>query len=271
VSRRRLVVVRCGRGSRHPAWLAGSARTFDLCLCPYEEVPFAGDVPGPDRPIPGQKWTGLAAFLGADRRWRGYDRIWLPDDDLEATAEGLTRFFDLCDRHDAALAQPALEEGSEASHLVTLHNRAFAVRTTTFVELMAPCFRRDVLERLLPTFAGSTTGYGWGLDDAWARLLGYDGLFVTDAATVGHHRPVGTARSAADARAAKAEMKAIRRRHGATSRRKTTGGERSDGTWVREADPSFVPLLEEGWGWFLASRPEDLARLRRHQAAGPEA
>lgn len=267
-----LVVLRCGRRSKHPGWVEGAgARTFDLCLCPYEDVASRGDVPGPDRPLPGQKWSGLAAFLAQDPRWRGYDHVWLPDDDLEATPEALEAFFERCRRHDAALAAPALEEGSEASHLLTLRNRAFVARETTFVEVMAPCFRRDVLELLLPTFSESPTGWGWGLDDVWARRLSYRGLWVFDDATVRHARPVGAARSAAQVKAAEAEMRAVRARHDACSMRKTTAGHRADGTRVAASDPAFPALYDAGYRWFLDAHPEATERMRRHQEMDPEA
>jgi hypothetical protein len=270
--RRDLVVVRCGTKSLHPSWLAsGADRTFDLWPCPYQDVPPSGEPPTPVAPIPGQKWSGLATFLAAERRWRDYGYVWLPDDDLEATTADIDRFFDACRGHDALLAQPALEEGSEASHLVTLRNRAFRARTTTFVEVMAPCFRRDVLERLLPTFSESATGYGWGLDDAWARILDYRGLLVFDEVTVGHHRPVGVARTPAHVRAAKAEMREVRRRHGACSMRKTTAGQTADGTWLRESDPGFLDRYVDGYRWFLDAHPEALDRLHRHQAMDPDA
>jgi hypothetical protein len=58
---------------------------------------------------------------------------------------------------------------------------------------MAPCFTRDSLEKLLPTFNNSMSG--WGIDYAWSRLLGPAGdrVAVIDDVQVLHTRPVGSA------------------------------------------------------------------------------
>ena len=270
--RANLVVVRCGRASRHDAWTAGGApRNFDLVLCPYEDVAPGGDVPSLARTIPGQKWTGLARFLEEERIWRDYERVWLPDDDLSTTASDVSRFFDLCRRHDAALAAPALAQGSTWTHLVTLRNTEFTARATTFVELMAPCFRRDVLERLRPTLGESRTGFGWGLDDAWSRLLAYRGIWVMDEVAVLHDRPVGVLRSPADREAAKEEMRRVRDRFDACSLRKTVGGFDRGGVWLEERDPRFAETLREGYRWLFERKPDADRRLRRAQARDPEA
>ena len=91
--RRNLVIVRRGPDSRHPAWLAGEAeRNWDLLLCPYAESPPKSDFDVPPI-VPGLKWTGLLDLLTRDPRWRAYDYIWLPDDDLEISGSDLNRFF----------------------------------------------------------------------------------------------------------------------------------------------------------------------------------
>ena len=84
--RQNLVIARCGRNSLHPRWLEnGAGRNWDLLLCPYEETPTESDFPVPAA-TPGQKWRGLDRMLNADDRWRRYDYVWLPDDDLLASA-----------------------------------------------------------------------------------------------------------------------------------------------------------------------------------------
>jgi hypothetical protein len=261
---RDLVVVRTGRGSRHPEWVAGAgARTFDVLGCPYEEGAPRGDLPG-EVVVPGPKWTGLADVLLRDPRWRDYDRVWLPDDDLRTTAADVTRFFDLCRRHGAAIAAPALSEDSGYSHVLMLRNRSFVARETTFVEIMAPCFRRDVLEHLLRTLPGSRSG--WGLDDAWGRLLGYRGLFVFDEVTLVHPRAVGGQRSRRERREAREEMHRTRLRFGAARLRKSIAGFDSTGARIDESDPRFLPLYLDGYRWLWGGAPDVEARLRRDQA-----
>jgi hypothetical protein len=268
-----LVVVRCGRASRHPSWLRGTeSRSFDLALCPYEESAPEGDGASPAAaPIPGPKWTGLAEFLAHDSTWRSYEYVWLPDDDLSTDAADVARFFDLCRRHGAALAAPALHEESCWSHVVTLRNRSFVARETTFVEIMAPCFRRDVLERLLPTFSASRTGHGWGLDDAWGRLLGYRGLHVFDEVTVLHDRPVGHGRTRAERRAARREMRRLRREFDAVSVRKTRAGIGRDGVRLDEGDPRFLDAYLEGYRWLTERTEGARERILGEQREDPDA
>lgn len=269
---RDLVVVRCGRGSLHAAWRSDApVRAFDLVRCAYEDAPPASDLPALDRVLPGPKWAGLHAFLTAWDGWRAYERVWLPDDDLETTAADVARLFERCRRLDAALAQPALTADSQWSHALTLANASFLARRTTFVEMMAPCFRRDALERLLPTFVASPDGPGWGLDDAWARVLGYRDLFVVDEVAVRHARPVGALRSRADHRAAMAGMRRTHRRFGARELRKTLAGLAPDGAWLEEADPRFLPAYLEGYARLLGAKPGARDRLLRAQAEDPAA
>ncbi len=259
---RDLVVVRCGRASHHPSWIAAAEpRTFDLFLCPYQDMPLVCDRPDLARTRPGQKWTGLHAFLTEVPVWREYDRIWLPDDDLQTTAPEIMRFFEACRRRDAAIAQPALTEDSQYSHLLTLRNRAFTARATTFVEVMAPCFRRDVLEDLLPTFLAGESGCGWGLDDAWGRLTDYRGIFVIDEVSIRHDRPVGAGRTAADERAVRREMDRVHRRFDARRVRHTLGGFDAHGRFLAAHEPGFLDVYLDGYRWLIERRPDARRRL----------
>jgi len=184
--RRGLVIVRCGRSSLHSGWRAGDgAEQWDLQLCPYE--PGGTDWPAAR---PGHKWDGLYAHLLADPGWRRYDYIWLPDDDIASDAGTIARLFERCRQFDAAIAAPALTEDSYWSLAITKRNLSFATRAVSFVEVMVPCFRRDVLEQMLPTFLLSHRGAGWGLDFLWAKRLKREGLYVFDDLPVHHTRPL---------------------------------------------------------------------------------
>src|SRR5262249_51400172 len=60
---------------------------------------------------------------------------------------------------------------------------------TTFVEVMAPCFRTDVLWNLLPTFKANYSS--WGMDYVWAELLGEQArVAIVDETQMRHTRPV---------------------------------------------------------------------------------
>lgn len=264
--RQNLAVVRSGANSLHPAWLeGGSGRNWDLLLCPFQEGPGAGDDVGKVAIFPGQKWTGLHAYLTKNERWRDYRYIWLPDDDLMATASDIDRFFDFAAALDATLCAPALHEDSYYSHVITMRNRSFHARATTFVEIMAPCFRRDVLERLLPTFGDDAGGYGWGLDYAWPRLLDYAGVYIIDSAAVRHTRPVGQMRDDAMLRRLKAELQDALRRYGAPAVQRTLHARTETGEIIPADANKFLWQYIRGYEYLLDREPGLLRYLFHHQ------
>ena len=139
----------------------------------------------------GPKWPALHDLiqkLGEDVFY--YDRVWLPDDDLRATKDDINLFFDIVEKHALTLAQPALTRDSHLGHLVTLKNRSFQLRFTNFVECMAPCFSRDFLKQMLPTFNANISG--WGLDYIWpTKISDWTRIAIVDAVSVCHTRAVG--------------------------------------------------------------------------------
>jgi hypothetical protein len=139
----------------------------------------------------GPKWPALFELiqnLGQDAY--NYDRVWLPDDDLSATKAEINSLFDIVEKYALALAQPALTADSHLGHLITLRNRSFHLRFTNFVEIMAPCFSRDFLKQMLPSFNENLSG--WGLDFFWpTKISDWKRIAIIDAVTVCHTRPVG--------------------------------------------------------------------------------
>jgi len=268
--RQNLVIVRGGRNSLHPRWLEGDGpRNWDLLLCPYEEGPPESDFPVP-APIPGQKWLGLSRMLNASDVWRRYEYIWLPDDDLLADAAEISRFFDLCRRFNSTMAQPALTEDSPFSIILTMRNHAFFARTTTYVEIMAPCFRRDVLERVLPSFAEDATGWGWGLSYVWAKAVDYQGIHVFDAAPVRHTRPVGSARSSRDHRIARVRGARMLAAHKLASIKRTLFACDEAGNRLAMSDGQFLTAYIAGYGYLLDRNPRLLLRIARDQLSTRE-
>lgn len=190
---RSLVIARVGRKSLHRCWIdAGKPREWDLFLCPFEEIAPQNDLDCQvGQIIPGPKWTGLTQLLNTWSGWRDYDQIWLPDDDIFASQDAITAMFELGRALDFQLFAPALHETSYYAHFIGMRNASFTARRVGFVEIMVPCFRRTALEELLPTFALSATGWGFGLDSAWPKLLGYEHLGIIDGVSVLHTRPIG--------------------------------------------------------------------------------
>jgi hypothetical protein len=190
-SPRRLVIVRAGDHSLHPAWTrSAGTRSWDLVVSYFGTDPtrFRDDRRIDD---PGLKYPGLRALLTRENFWRDYDHIWLPDDDLMIEEEGIDALFDEMAALDLELAQPALSPASFFSHAITLRHSSFRARYTDFVEIMAPCFRRAFLETCLPAFAESISG--WGLDWVFPSLRGdtTHGCAILDSVEITHTRPVG--------------------------------------------------------------------------------
>ena len=188
-----LVVVRAGDQSLHRQWTSDLAtRRWDLVVSYYgnDSDRYRGV---DERRIDdkGQKYHGLHALFTRDPFWRQYDYIWFPDDDLATEQGAIDNLFDSMASLDLALAQPSLSWDSFYSFFVTLQSPGFRMRTSNFIEIMAPCFHRPFLETCLPTFTENLSG--WGLDWVWPRLIPADRerCAIIDTAVVTHTRPVG--------------------------------------------------------------------------------
>lgn len=193
--RRNLVLLRAGDSSIHSCWLeaAGETRNWDLIINYFDDNPDAfrgGDWLRIDSK--GTKLQGLYDFIrNHEEMIRQYDYIWLPDEDLECTCQGINQMFDVCRERELKLAQPALTHDSYFTHPVTLRCRSFKIRFTTFVEMMAPCFSVESLWQVLPTMDGTFSG--WGTDFVWSQMLSADprSIAIIDDIQMRHTRPVG--------------------------------------------------------------------------------
>jgi hypothetical protein len=193
MKRRNLVICRAGRTSLHPRWLDdSSSRNWDLIVSTYhDDTPQTGDEMFVHR-FAGAKMPGLADLFA--RHWgviEEYDRIWLPDDDLDADPLTIDRMFDVAQQYDLRLFQPALTRDSHISWAITLQHAGFALRYTNFIEIMAPAFATPLLAQLRDSFA--TSVLGWGLDFYWPRFTELGQTAILDATPVRHTRPVSGA------------------------------------------------------------------------------
>ncbi len=190
-----LALFRSGDSSLHPYAVARLAeQNFDYALSWF------GDDHPADRGVAdgaafvhmqkGAKWPGLEQTLIA--HWdtvQQYRYIWLPDDDLLAAPETVSRMFTICDELQLELAQPALTRDSHFTHLLTMQHSEFQLRFTNFVEIMAPVLSTDMLARVFHTLKGQISGYG--LDALWPRLSRLGKVAVIDDTPVKHTRPIG--------------------------------------------------------------------------------
>jgi hypothetical protein len=262
---RNLVLARVGAASLHPGWLDGD-RDFDLRLVPYQDLPDAlgagcvvGDV------IPGPKWTGLRTLLNTWDGWREYDYIWLPDDDLRADPATIDAMFSVAHAIGLDLFAPALHESSSFAHFDTVRNARFHGRWTGFVEIMMPGFSRGALEELLPTFDLTETGWGWGLDSVWPKLLDYRNVGIVDGAPVVHTRPVGEMRDADLARRVLAESDRMLAAHDCRQEHTTFGAFDVDLRPLELSPEALLAALADGWRDLIAQDPRVLAWLAEFQ------
>ncbi len=271
-----LIIVCAGKRSLHPTWLdRDTPRSWDLLISPYQ------DIPDPSAGIEGvlvaevirapAKIAGFKILLNDWQGWRDYRYILLVDDDLFAPQSTWSRFFERCAQFDAKLAQPGLMEGSFFSHTVTACNAEYAARRVSFVEIMMPCFRSDVLAEMLGTLDLGASGFDWGLDFLWAKMLGYRDIFVIDETPVLHTRPVGVNRNPEQHRKFQSEHAKFMRDHKLPWLLKTFAGLDASGIEVAENNPAFLYRLFRGFDLLFKKQPERFDELIRLQlAAAPK-
>lgn len=191
-----LVVVRAGDKSLHPQWLNDKLRNWDIA------VSYFGDHPERYKDqydylhvFKGSKWQGLSDFVQTRSELiEQYDYIWFPDDDLFTTCEVINEFFDLCKLLNFSIAQPALTRYSHYSWGITLENPSTDFRLTDFVEIMAPCFKKETFHLFKDSFSINTSG--WGLEWLWLDIAKKHDVFkfgIIDKTPIYHTRKVGAA------------------------------------------------------------------------------
>lgn len=267
-SRRNLVVPRVGRNSLHPTWLTPTRpRNWDLMLCPFQDVATApgAEIASSDV-IVGPKWAGLRQMLNAWDGWREYDYIWLPDDDVFASQQAIDRLFEMATALEFDLCAPALHEASYYAHYTTMRNHRFTARRTGFVEIMVPCFSRRALEQLLPTLDLTPTGWGWGLDSLWPKLLDYRGVGMIDDVSVLHTRPVGMFRDEALGRAVHAESDRIMAQYDCRQVHTTFEAIGPDLRSMALSPEALTAALVDGWRYLFTNSPEVLPWIVAAQA-----
>ena len=265
--RRNLVIARIGSGSLHEQWLDGDRlREWDLVLCPYQPTPFDDDPRWTTSGIiPGPKWSGLRTLLNGWDGWRGYERIWLPDDDLLADSRTIDRMFAIAAGAGLELFAPALDERSYYAHFSTMRNPRFHGRWTGFVEIMMPGFTAGALAELLPTLDLSTTGWGWGLDSLWPKLLGYRDVGIIDATPVLHTRPVGAMRDAELRARVLAESDRILAAGGCRQEHRTLSAFGADLGPLPLSPEALLAELVHGWRYLIDRDPRIHAWIADYQ------
>ena len=188
-----LLVTRVGPNSLHQNWIGpDQTRHFDVFLSAYDpnvlEVAQAGVF---YELRPGYKVAGYSGFLhDHDDLWRQYEYICFWDEDLEATTDSLNRMFRLCREGGFKIAQPALTPDSHYTFAACVQQRGWKLRHVSFVEMMCPVFRADILEQAQHLYHSK---FETGIDIVWSEHFGdnAEDFAILDSASIRHTEPVG--------------------------------------------------------------------------------
>jgi hypothetical protein len=270
--RENLVLARVGAQSLHPGWLdPAHDRTWDLRLVPYQEIPdqsgrdcVVGDV------VPGPKWSGIRQVLAEWDGWRDYERVWLPDDDIRTDQSVINRMFEVAGTLGLDLFAPALDEASHFAHFSTMRNRRAYARRVGFVEIMVPGLRTAALEEVRPTLDLSETGWGWGLDSVWPKILGYENVGVIDGTAVTHTRPVGRMRDQELGRRVLEESDRLLAHYGCSQRHTVFAMFGADLQPLALGPEELLAELVRGWEYLIERDPRILSWIVDfHRASFP--
>jgi hypothetical protein len=133
----------------------------------------------------GHKWPTIARLLPQLPPYRFYAFI---DEDIDASVEVFNNLFRTGDLFGLSVYQGALTLRSHYSHEFARVQPGSYLRSTTFVEIMAPIFSHDALAACAATF--SLSELGWGLEYLWNDILRSRGMAIVDAFPITHIRPV---------------------------------------------------------------------------------
>jgi hypothetical protein len=186
-----LIICPIGDRSMHRTWLSGPSKPqFDLFLIYFGDAPdtAAGDAKYYAR-RKGFKWEHLHfATEEFVHTLRQYERIWCPDDDIACDTAAVNLLFEVFERFNLELAQPAISDG-EFSFKSLAQIRGNLLRYSPYVEIMCPIFSRDAFFSLKDTFLENRSG--WGIDWIWPRRFTAEQIAIIDKVGVHHTGSLG--------------------------------------------------------------------------------
>lgn len=189
-----LVISTVGDESLHHEWVDGDPN-FDLILLYYgNNDNIAKEYTKQTLHVyaaKGEKYHLLKSLiLSLPELISKYKYIWLPDNDVSISTENINKMFEIADRYNLCLAQPAMK--GYVSHQITLPQPNNLLRYTNFVEVLAPLMNLETLMLCKDTFDENYSG--WGYDFLWPYLLNYpkNKIAIIDSVIMTHTKPVGT-------------------------------------------------------------------------------
>ena len=188
--KRNAVFVAAGKDSLHRQLLSGNA-DFDLHLLVYDDSydKFCHDtdfIYGSS----GYKMDMTYRYLQQHPSYLDeYEYFFLMDDDVRMTTEEVNKLFMLMRKYNLKIAQPSLLM-SYYTYSHTANHPLCVLRYTNFVEMMVPCFSKEALRRVLPTFKRQVRGCG--IEMHWPVLIEvtHRDMAIIDAVHAVHTRPL---------------------------------------------------------------------------------
>ena len=188
-----LVISTVGDESLHNEWVQGEPN-FDLVLIYYGNDESVAKAYTEYTPYvfmtKGEKYHLLKSLINSDPEFiSNYSYIWMPDNDVSISTEGINKLFELAEYYNLSLCQPAMK--GYVSHPITVPQNDSKLRYTNFVEVLAPLMSLETLMLVKDTFDENYSG--WGYDFLWPYMLEYpeDKIAIIDSIIMTHTKPVG--------------------------------------------------------------------------------
>lgn len=183
--RKNLLIGCVGPTSLHQQWLSGIDRTFDLMLVHYGDDDSYKDDGEYYLRAKGTKFNIIGDIF--DQIPKGYEYVFIPDDDLYMTSSQIDRLFELAKEYKLKICQPSLI--GYYSIPLNLHHPGSILRYTDYVEIICPCVDAETFEKCRSTFNHNKSC--WGIDLLWGVVLGHpqDAIAVVDDVIAIHTRP----------------------------------------------------------------------------------
>lgn len=194
-----IIIAPCGNKATlfNDSWLKdGIERDFDVCLLFYDD-----EIKDTTRyldvdyffHLKGFKYTMISQLLtDIHPEWiEKYDYFYFLDDDIQIETKEINTMFLLSKLMNSWISCASLTKDSYCSWPIFKYDPSSFCRFVGQIEVMAPLFNRDSLQRCLPSFTGNKSS--WGMDSVWSKILNYpeDRLIVFDRVQMKHVNPVG--------------------------------------------------------------------------------
>lgn len=191
--KKNLIISCVGDDSLHKKWLNNNIN-YDICLIYYGDNELNKNEFRQDCKYffsdKGEKYHLIKKYLeNSEIKILDYDYVWLPDCDVSITPEEINELFDLNKKYDLWVSQPAMN--GYVSHDITYPISSNVLRYTSFVEILAPLFKTEILLKIKDTFLDNYSGHG--LDFVWSKILNYpeNKIAVIDKIVMTHTKPIG--------------------------------------------------------------------------------